>query len=500
MTNPADDLDQRARSRLGKVLHDKWRIDGLLGVGGMAVVYAATHVNNGRRVAIKLLHPELSVNPEVKTRFLREGYVANKVEHTGTVGVLDDDTAEDGSVFLVMELLEGETLEARRARAGHGLPVHEVLSLADRLLDVLAVAHDKGIVHRDIKPENIFLTREGSVKVLDFGIARMRELQGARLTMTSAGALGTPAFMPPEQARGRWEQVGPQSDIWAVGATMFTLVSGRLVHQAETVNELMLAAMTHAAPPILSVVPGMMPAVANLIDRALAYEPGARWPNARAMQGALRQAYQTMEQQHSLSGAFNLAGMQMGPRSAARAAAPTQASNPGGYPAAPVSAPMAVAPYPAAPMNLQAPGVARGAPVSMTGGGVTVVGGLPASRKSGPAPVVAIIAGMAVAVLCGVALWALVLRAPSGPAPEGTASAQGAASGAPSASAAPAASGAPSASSAPSAPSAAPAASGQPEAPAASASASAEPASTSKPSKTPKTPTKVPRRVPAGRK
>src|SRR5262245_49210192 len=174
-----------------------------------------------------------------------------------------------------MELLEGETLEDRRERSGT-LPVHEVLSLGDRLLDVLAAAHDRGIVHRDIKPENVFLTREGNVKVLDFGIARMRELQSARLTLTTSGAIGTPAFMPPEQAPGGWDEVGPQSDIWAVGATMFTLLAGRLVHHADTVNELMLAAMTKPAPPLASAV-NVPPAVARLVDTALAYDSKARW-------------------------------------------------------------------------------------------------------------------------------------------------------------------------------------------------------------------------------
>ena len=116
MDNDADALQARARARIGQSLREKWRLDKLLGVGGMAVVYAATHVNNGRRAAIKLLHTELSVNPEVRTRFLREGYVANKVEHPGTVAVLDDQISEEGSVFLVMELLEGETLEDRRER------------------------------------------------------------------------------------------------------------------------------------------------------------------------------------------------------------------------------------------------------------------------------------------------------------------------------------------------------------------------------------------------
>jgi serine/threonine-protein kinase len=447
------------------VLRDKWRVDKLLGIGGMAVVYEATHINNGRRVAIKLLHPELSNNAEVRTRFLREGYVANKVEHPGTVAILDDDTSEDGSVFLVMELLEGETLEDRRDRSGT-LPVHEVLSLADRLLDVLAVAHEKGVVHRDIKPENIFLTREGNVKVLDFGIARIRELQASRLTLTSAGAIGTPAFMPPEQARGRWDEVGPQSDIWAVGATMFTLLAGQLVHQAETVNELMLAAMTKPAPRIGTVVPGVPPVVAELIDCALAYDPKARWANARAMQNALRSAYQSLDRQSMVN--------PMG----AYIADPASVSGvftgmaPLGVPQNGVRMPQA------SPMS--APG---GTHSLVTGQPVTMVGGAPA-RKGG-STTLAIVGALAGMLVVAVVLLALLLRKPTvGPATDGSASVAasapaGSASNAPAGSASGAASEAPTASAAPTgdAPSAMPSAD---PAPSASSSASS-PTATSKP-------------------
>ena len=179
---PAEDpLVARARSRLGRMLRGKWRLDALLGVGGMAAVYAATH-RNGSRAAVKVLHSELTINPQVRNRFLREGYVANAVGHEGAVRVIDDDSAEDGSMFLVTELLDGETLEQRRIRCGGRLSEDEVLCLAEPLLDVLIAAHAKGVVHRDLKPENVFVTRNGQVKVLDFGIARLRELRaGSRL-------------------------------------------------------------------------------------------------------------------------------------------------------------------------------------------------------------------------------------------------------------------------------------------------------------------------------
>jgi eukaryotic-like serine/threonine-protein kinase len=262
----------------------------LLGVGGMACVYAATH-RNGTRAAIKILHAELSINPQVRNRFLREGYVANSVGHEGAVKILDDDTADDGSLFLVTELLDGETLEERRIRFGGRLPEDDVLSAADQLLDVLVAAHAKGVVHRDIKPENVFLTRAGQVKVLDFGIARLREVSSASLATKTGASMGTPAYMPPEQARGRWDEVDGRTDLWACGATMFHLLSGSLVHDGRTTNEMLLSAMTKPAPPLSTVVPTVGGAVAYVVDRALMFEKDKRWPDAQTMQEGVRRAF-----------------------------------------------------------------------------------------------------------------------------------------------------------------------------------------------------------------
>jgi serine/threonine-protein kinase len=169
-----DDAVARARERVGTVLKAKYRLDRVLGAGGMAAVYGATHLRNANRVAVKVLHRELASDEGIKDRFLREGYAANSVEHPGTVRILDDDVADDGSVFLVMDLLEGETLDARWERKGRRLKPTEVGRLVHKILDVLAAAHAKGVVHRDIKPENLFLTRE-RLKVLDFGVARLLE-------------------------------------------------------------------------------------------------------------------------------------------------------------------------------------------------------------------------------------------------------------------------------------------------------------------------------------
>jgi serine/threonine-protein kinase len=283
----------QARARVGRMLRDKWRLDALLGVGGMAAVYAATH-RNGKRAAVKVLHVELSIDPNVRGRFLREGYVANKVGHPGAVSVLDDDVAEDGSVFLVMELLEGEALDARCTRSGGRLDAGEVLYVADQLLDVLAAAHDKGIVHRDIKPENVFVALDGAVKVLDFGIARVRELSSASTATKTGTSMGTPAYMPQEQARGRWSEVDARSDLWAVGATMFSALTGRLVHEAQTVNEQLLAAMTRQAPSLSAFGITNPSDLVAVVDRALAYDKNDRWPDARAMQHAVRVTYQAL--------------------------------------------------------------------------------------------------------------------------------------------------------------------------------------------------------------
>lgn len=306
---PSDDpITRRAHARVGMVLRGKWRIDQLLGIGGMAAVYAGQH-RNGKRGAIKMLHLELSTDTEARARFLHEGYMANQVDHPGAVSVLDDDVAEDGSVFLVMELLEGQSIAAlAESRPNGQLGLGETLRIADQLLDVLVVAHAKGLVHRDLKPDNLFLTKDGTLKVLDFGLARVREAPGAvKLTKTGM-MMGTPAFMPPEQALGEWSRVDARSDLWAVGASLFALLTGRLVHDASTLNQLLLKAMTVPAPPIRTVLPGLPADVADVVDRALAFDPNDRWPSAGAMQRAVRDALASVAargEQHQVVAAGN---------------------------------------------------------------------------------------------------------------------------------------------------------------------------------------------------
>src|SRR6185437_14628179 len=157
-----------AERRVGTTLRDKWTLERLLGVGGMAAVYVAAH-KIGRREAIKILHPEVARSPELRARFEQEAHAVNRLKHPGAVEIHDIDVTEDGAPFLVMELLEGESLAARAKRPG-GVEGGEMLRFVDELLDVLAAAHAQGIIHRDVKLDNLFVQRDGRLKVLDFGI------------------------------------------------------------------------------------------------------------------------------------------------------------------------------------------------------------------------------------------------------------------------------------------------------------------------------------------
>ncbi len=280
------DLDPR----IGTVLRGKYRLDRVIGTGGMAVVYKATHRNNAE-FAVKMLYPELSVLEDIRSRFLREGYAANAVKHPGAVLVVDDDVAEDGAAFLVMELLDGVPCEQFWGSVGNRVSVEVASAITIQLLDVLAAAHEKGIIHRDIKPANLFLTRPGIVKVLDFGIAKAREaIAGAHAT-GSGITLGTPAYMAPELARGRAREIDGRTDLWAAAATFFALVSGELVHVAETKNEFVIAAGTKPARSLAEAAPGLSPALVEVIDRGLAFEKADRWPSAGAMRDALALAH-----------------------------------------------------------------------------------------------------------------------------------------------------------------------------------------------------------------
>jgi len=275
----------------GAVLSGKYRIDGVLGEGGMAVVYAVTHLRNTARLAVKVLHEASALKGQVRARFVREGKVANSVNHPGAVQMIDDGVAEDGSPYLVMEHLNGVSVDDLNS---HAVPLSAALNIAYQVLDVLRAAHENGIVHRDIKPANLFVLRNGRVKVLDFGISRLHDGAEPFDSQATGSVMGTPFFMAPEQARAEASEIGTRTDLFAVGATLFTLISGEYLYTGDDSRQVMIQAATQGARSLESVAPGTPRAVVDLVAKAVAYDSAERWESAEAMQAAVRQVHEAL--------------------------------------------------------------------------------------------------------------------------------------------------------------------------------------------------------------
>jgi serine/threonine-protein kinase len=289
MIDPEEQLaQQRVGTRVGM-----WTLERVLGVGGMASVFLARR-QDGAVAAVKTLHPHLASIEELRKRFLREGPIGSALAALGPLCeglpyVYESGVAEDGTAYLAMEVLEGEALFDRAARLGT-LPVEEVLLIAHKVLDVLVLAHAYGIVHRDLKPENLHLGRDGRVKVLDFGVARVLETlpegTGAlpEMTRTKTGtALGSCEYMAPEQALGRTRDIDGRTDVFGLGATMFRLLSGTFIHGDLADMALLVAASTAQAPSLATVAPHVPPKVCAVVDRALAFQKNERYPDATTM-------------------------------------------------------------------------------------------------------------------------------------------------------------------------------------------------------------------------
>ncbi len=272
-----DEIALRAAGRIGIELEEKWTLQRILGIGGMAAVYAAQHRNQSR-VAIKMLHAHFSADRAIRDRFLTEGYAGNSIDHRGVVRVLDDGLAPDGSAFVVMDMLEGQSLEQLLLNVGRLEPVHAV-DFGIQASEILHAAHLKGVVHRDIKPDNFFITVEGEVKLLDFGIARVN----AHSSSTTIGSfMGTPAYASPEQAKGKWSEVDWQSDLWSLAATLFTTLTGQQVHVGETSMEQLARAVTDTPRSIESTGVDLPEDLCALINQALHPDKDKRFTNIAA--------------------------------------------------------------------------------------------------------------------------------------------------------------------------------------------------------------------------
>ena len=278
------DDQQNSEARVGTQLRGKWTLERLIGVGGMAAVYAARH-KIGRLDAIKILHPAVARSTDVRARFEQEAHAVNRLKHPGAVEIRDTDISEEGAPFLVMELLDGESLSDRAQRLG-GISMEDTLRYADETLEVLAAAHAQGIIHRDIKLDNLFILKDGRLKVLDFGIARMREGAPKTLHTRTGAMLGTLTYMAPEQVRGG--AIDARADIFAVGATMFRLITNRRLHEGRSEADLLVKMAMEPAPLLASVAPATPREICLIVDRALAFDREQRYPDATSMQSDVR--------------------------------------------------------------------------------------------------------------------------------------------------------------------------------------------------------------------
>jgi serine/threonine protein kinase/tetratricopeptide (TPR) repeat protein len=271
---------------IDKVVVGRYRLLQRLGKGGMGAVYSARQLSMDRGVAIKLIHPSLAGDPSIAARFHREMQATSRVEHPNTVQVFDYGQAEDGQLFLVMELLQGRTL-AQVLQAEIWLPAQRLRPIAAQIVRALGAAHAQGIVHRDLKPENVMLVdRFGErdfVKVLDFGIAHFLAAGAGSPRMTIDGSLiGTPAYMSPEQARG--EAVGPKSDLYSLGVLLYQAAVGLPPFEGSTLPEILLRHLEQAPRPPSQIAPGRLPKdLEELVLALLEKDPARRPASAEAV-------------------------------------------------------------------------------------------------------------------------------------------------------------------------------------------------------------------------
>jgi serine/threonine-protein kinase len=275
----------RAPIDVGSVIAGTYKIEALLGRGGMGAVFLASHQRlAGKQVAIKILHTEVE-DADVVARFKREAEIAARLNHPNIVGVIDYNIAPDGTPYLVLDYLQGETLAQRIARGP--LPLDQVVSIVRQVGSALAAAHRAGIVHRDLKPQNIFLVPtevDGRMveiaKVLDFGISKIRGSQTVK-TQDSA-LLGTPQYMAPEQATGQHASVDERTDVFALGAIVYEMLSGRPAFEGASIPEVVFKVVYEQPAPLVEQMPSVPPAVEAAVAQAMAKPSDQRFPTVGA--------------------------------------------------------------------------------------------------------------------------------------------------------------------------------------------------------------------------
>ncbi len=267
---------QPRRSLEGTVLSGRYRLESKLGSGGMSTVYLAKDQTLERWVAVKVLHQEISDQPDQIERFRREARAVAQLSHPNVVNVID--AGEDGGYpYIVFEYVEGQTLKSRIEEAGQ-LPLDEAVAYAIEIGRGLAAAHARMLVHRDVKPQNVLIDADGRAKVTDFGIARSLESDG--LTKTGR-VLGTTDYVSPEQAMG--QEVDARSDIYSLGILLFEMVTGRVPFTAETLVGVAMKHVNEPLPRVQALRPGASAALAGVIEKATAKDPRKRYADMASM-------------------------------------------------------------------------------------------------------------------------------------------------------------------------------------------------------------------------
>jgi serine/threonine-protein kinase len=273
----------------GTVLAEKYRVDRLLGQGGMGWVVVATHLQLEQRVALKFMHAEqAALDPDSVKRFLREARAAARIQSDHVARVMDVGTLENGSPYLVMEYLEGHDLE-HELRSGRQLPVRTAIDYAMQACEGLAEAHAAGIVHRDLKPGNLFLARRGDgshrIKLLDFGISKLAPISGRteEIAMTSTQALmGSPLYMSPEQLRSS-KNVDKRADVWSLGIIIYEMLGGRAPFDGETLPEVCTRIMAEPPEPLRAARPDLSPELETVVMRCLEKDVTKRYQDVAGL-------------------------------------------------------------------------------------------------------------------------------------------------------------------------------------------------------------------------
>ncbi|MFO7561594.1 MAG: protein kinase [Enhygromyxa sp.] len=271
---------------IGSTIHDRYEVEALLGSGGMGAVFKARHTGLQRGVAVKVLHPEIGRDPAVSKRFDREAHSASRLDHPNCVRVTDFGSTEGGTKYLVMELLEGGDLDGR---LGQPWAPDRAVALIEQVLLGLEHAHHVGVVHRDLKPENIFVTKdfrgEEVVKIVDFGIAKLIDEQGAEKLTRQGIVFGTPRYMSPEQAAGG--KIDERSDLYALGLILYELLAGHPPFVSDDAAQLLRMHIMAPPPPLPASVPEPL---AKIVEKLLEKSKGDRFASAREVLDALAQS------------------------------------------------------------------------------------------------------------------------------------------------------------------------------------------------------------------